>query len=251
MSDTYCWIPPGALTSRAVSDLIDTIVAAWSERWFAAQRCAAGVVMQAGAGRPRVVPGDSQELWGESGAVSVQINARGRTLLADHALRRANGEIVAEDDQPLLAIFTHRIAEDLIGEIEAVIGFKAAANGDARLGAWVTVRDTKEQELLSVCFATDACRQIIRRAAGAPRPALALDHRTESLGEVRIPIEARAGAAVLGLQALAQLGPGDVIILDRTIEAGIELALVGGRVVACADLAIDAGIAEAKVTCRL
>jgi hypothetical protein len=40
-----------------------------------------------------------------------------------------------------------------------------------------------------------------------------------------VRIEARLGVAVLALGELAALGPGDVLILDRSIEQGAALAL--------------------------
>lgn len=247
---TQDWLPAGVLGDHAISEWFDGLIKGWSQRWFIGERCSAGSIAQAGTARLRSGPSDVEEIRSDAGVVSVCIGSRGRGLLLDHALRRASDEIVADGDRPLLDAFAQEIISDLLREIETGLDCKASS---ARLDtvAWLVMRDTKEQELLSLRLTAEARRALIRRAFGEPREARGLEHRGEALGELSVAIEARAGTATLGLGQLEQLALGDVIILDRTIDSGVEIAVKGGRALALAELSIGVGEAEAKLTTRL
>lgn len=66
------------------------------------------------------------------------------------------------------------------------------------------------------------------------------DERLEAVLDVSLPLVARFGHTTMPMRALAALGPGAIVDLDRAPEDPVEL-LVGGRVVAKGEVVIIGG----------
>lgn len=229
------WVPAEALEGPAVRRLVGQAAAAWAPKWFArAEVAAAGFETRKSAARRAAG-------WQVGRAVGVALSSPEAVRLAGLALGAAPERLVlSEADREIIGRLAAAIAGDLADTIEAALGLDpAAAEARAEVddpfagdgGLLFSVDDGGDRPLLHVAVPSAAlvpfCKSGISPARRRPPPLARLGAAVDSTA---IRVEARLGAAVLPLGELAALAAGDVLILDRAIEDGAELALqVSGR----------------------
>lgn len=225
------WLPVGALDALPVRRAIGEAVDSWSERWFAGARLAAADFAARRPGAALASP-----TWRRYGTATA-LAATGAELfrLAGLALgTRPEGLVLSEVDRDIIGRFTARIAADLAATIEQAID-RAAPADDAETfvemplpdgGLSFAVVDGTGAAIVEGAVplaALVAFRKSGLRSSRRARPALT--RRNRAIGATRVRIEARLGTAALPLGDLAGLAPGDVLILDRAIAQGADLAL--------------------------
>jgi flagellar motor switch/type III secretory pathway protein FliN len=227
------WLPAAATLHDAVRAPVEASVGAWSRRWFAAPGCDAATITPVTGVRSDA--GDAP--WRVHGSTVATRLARGMTgRLAERALgRRPEGHAPTAGDRRVLAAFAERIVADLAAELETR-GFVAAAEappGEAADpfgplgGALVRVGDGRET-LVSAAIPREALVRVCK--AGLP-PRAAQDRPARSIAvvaETAVRIEASLGSARLTLAELRGLSPGDVVVLDTLLDAGVELSPAPG-----------------------
>ena len=223
------WLPPGAAESGAARRLVDEAVGQWSAKWFVrAEAVAAGHATARGAAPRR------QSGWRSAGAVATSQSAAEALRLAGLALGADPEQLVlSEADRDLIDRFSAMVAADLASSLEQGFGIDAAAAAAAPAedpfagdgGLAFTVSDRAERPLLQVAIPAAALVPFLKGAMAAPRrrgaPVARLGRAFES---TPVAIEARLGTTTLPLGELAGLAVGDVLILDRMVEEGAELA---------------------------
>lgn len=222
------WLPPGAAESGAARRLVGEAVGQWSAKWFVrAEAATAGHAAVPGAAPRR------QSGWRSAGAAATSQSAAEALRLAGLALGADPEQLVlSEADRDLIDRFSAMVAADLAASLEQAFGIDTAAaaapaddpfagNG----GLVFTVNDRAERPLLQVAIPAAALVPFLKGAIAPPRrrgaPVARLGRAFES---TPVAIEARLGATTLPLGELAGLAVGDVLILDRAIEDGAELA---------------------------
>lgn len=225
------WLPGDATASAAVRRLVGEAVGIWSPKWFArAEARAAGFEARQGAAARRPAG------WQAANAVSTSLAASETVRLAGLALGAEPERLVlSEADRDLIGSFTASIADDLARMIESALALdRDAAAAPASVedpfggdgGLQFTVNDQDDRLLLQVAIPAAALVPFLK-AAIAPsrrRPA-PLARIGDTFESTAVRIEARLGAVTLPLGDLAGLAAGDVLILDRAVEDGAELAL--------------------------
>jgi hypothetical protein len=222
------WLPSGAANCAAVRDLIQGAVASWAEQWFVrAEARATGFEARTGA-----APGSG---WFAGGQVAVAPAGPGLPRLACLALGApADRPVLSEADRDILDHLAKTIARDLGTALETALHLGKAdrprrageepMDGDGGLA--FDVADSAGQILLRAAIPGHALVPVRKGAIKARRrrrPVLAPLGR--SADATRVRVEARLGAVSLPLGEVARLSVGDVIVLDRRIVDGAELAL--------------------------
>jgi hypothetical protein len=225
------WLPAEAAGSAAAHRLVREAVALWGPKWFArAETRAAGFETRTDAAARR--PGG----WRTAGAVAVSLAGSETVRLAGLALGAEPERLVlSETDRDLIGGFTAAIADDLAATIEAALGL-GPAEAEAQIavedpfagdgGLLFAVNDRDERPLLQVAIPAAALVPFLKAAiAPARRRGAPLARLGGAFESTAVRIEARLGAVTLPLGDLAGLAAGDVLILDRAVEDGAELAL--------------------------
>jgi hypothetical protein len=225
------WLPAEAAACAAVRRLVGEAVGQWGPKWFArAEPRAAGFEIRKGAAARRTGG------WQAAGAVATWLAASETVRLAGLALGAEPGPLVlSEADRDLIGRFTGSIAGDLAGTIESALGIDPTEAGAPVSvedpfagggGLLFSVNDRGERPLLQVAIPAAALVPFLKAAiAPARRRPAPLARLGGAFESAAVRIEARLGAVTLPLGELAGLAKGDVLILDRAVEDGAELAL--------------------------
>jgi len=222
------WLPMGAVTSDAVRVKLEGAVDDWSRRWFA--RTSVGV----GAVRSRA-PGALGEDWRiPHQIVAVSHTPRALARLANWALdARLDLLEPTETDRQLVGLFEPRLLDDLVSSVEDAIGGPQQMNGAApdwsRLGGVeISLADSNGGALLTLAIPLTALLPLTKASLPArTRPRTGLEPIGKALHPTVVTVEASLGVAHVTLDELRGLSPGDVLVLDRRIDQGVELTLAG------------------------
>jgi hypothetical protein len=223
------WIPAEAMRAGPIRRAIGAAVDEWSRRWFAGTALSADR-FEARDGAPEAGPA-----WrGPGGAVALAAGIPERTRIAGLALgAEPEGLVLSEVDRDIIGRFAATIVDDLACALETAFGVAAdeeIGREDALAGDRLafTVTDNAGGAVLRGAVARPVLALFLKAALPAPRrrgaPAARLGR---AIGATRVRLEARLGGARLALGELAGLAPGDVLMLDRPVEAGADLALAG------------------------
>lgn len=226
------WLPLETADSARIRTLAGEVVDSWSRKWLAANAAAAGFEVRRGKAPPH--PGG----WRRPGAaIGIALGAAEMIRLAGAALGPAPERFVlSEVDRDILSRFTATLAADLAQAVEQALGFApAGTEGSACAdpladagGLLFDAVDSQGRVLAHVAIPHDALVPTLKAAIRPRRRGLPPAARlSQAYGATAVRIEARLGAAALPLGEVAALAPGDVLILDRTIEEGAAVSLAG------------------------
>jgi hypothetical protein len=226
------WLPAAALDCARVRAAADGAVEAWSRKWLTGARAAAGR-FEVGAG---AAPGRAAPWRLHRPGIALAASAAETVRLAGLALGAdAERLVLSEVDQDIIGRLAAAAGADLARALEAAFGLdpaeagEPASAGDPFAGAGGLVFTAADGQSRPLVHAAIACAAIVPFAKAGIRtnkrrqPPLAPLNR--AIGATGIRIEARLGSAALGLGEVAGLAVGDVLILSRTIDEGIGLAL--------------------------
>lgn len=233
----YDWLPIEALACPAVSEPVEQVVGAWSRDWFSRHGVSVSELKPA----PAVLQNGDEDWLALGGAISTSVSRSAITRLVSWALdARLPEEHQAPADRAVLARFERKLFQDLLRSLEAAFGVSSpsdvglqsvATPFDQRGGVLAPVEDSSGTRLLTVAIPYAAAFKKARpvspsRAGSAPLIPLA-----RALAPTGVKIQAGLGQADVSLAELQRLAPGDVLILDRDIEAPADITLSGGDLV--------------------
>ncbi len=223
------WLPPGAAESGAVRRLVGEAVGQWAAKWFVrAEAAPAGFAATRGAAPHRACG------WRSGGAAATSQSAAETLRLAGLALGADPEQLVlSEADRDLIDRFTAAVAADLAASLDRALRLEPAAAGTSTEdpfadegGLVFTITDRAERPLLQAAIPAAAMVPFLKGAIAPPRrSASPLARLGRSFESTAVKVEARLGAATLPLGELAGLAVGDVLILDRAVADGAELAI--------------------------
>lgn len=200
------WLPKSAFGEAAVKAGLGDAIAAWSSRWFAGAQAAVASVHHGG------------------GPVTIDMPPRSKRYLLEAALGiELAGQVLCEADRQLLDALAQKIAEDLLAELDRVLG---TDDGDGeRLGVRLAIG---ENEILSLALPEHLLVPVLkRRLGGAMARNKIAASRAEALKKTKLNMHGHIGRADLAISELRQLGAGDVLVLDRMVGEPVELRLAG------------------------
>lgn len=228
------WLPLGAAAGPRVRDALERAVDDWSGKWFAGARVQLVAVEPRSAGAPRLSAG--WLIYREAVAVPVDgtdaIRVAGLALGGD-----PEGLVLSEADLDILGRLSTEILADLAAMLASALGLPKRTDaspapcvdpleGDA--GIVLRIQDVRGRGIAQAALPLGALVPFLKASIPAgPTPDLA--RIDGALGRTRTRLDIRLGETRLSLGELAGLTSGDVVILDRTIEAGAEVAVAAGR----------------------
>lgn len=243
MNQARSWLPLDVVTREPVTSKISQAVADWSARWFVRTRVTATrFSAQAAVGQVESGwRGSSQSL-----AIKASPAAAGRLLDAALDARIELLEITVADRR-LLDLVEISLFDDLLLQVQQALGIvdqrtdeplSAASPYGQSGGLRVILTDTEGSDLLTLAIPYEVLLPHCITSLGQERPT---SSRLESLGSAvgasSVAIEAKLGSVEVPLKDLGDLAPGDVLVLDKTLEGDLDICLAGSdRLVARARL---------------
>lgn len=236
------WIPIGAAASGTVIEAADGVVRAWSQHWFAAATLKASRTRAIDPKLKRPAA-DGWRVYGAAAALNIdRAKVRGLlSLLLDAALEQLPSSS-ADDD--VLAALEKQVLEDLALRFDTAFGGQAQPSQSMNTlqdpfqpygGIEVTISDGVDAELLNVALPLSRVAAVA--APLTPRARHTLTPIGEALGPTTVELEATVGTATLSFGELRGLGLGDVLVLNRALDQGVEVSVRGSaRVLAEAEL---------------
>jgi len=211
------WLPWSALTLVACRRALTPLLDAWSTSWLPEGRIRLSDI------RPLEPPSHASDLpFIRSGmGVSCSMTMLGKRLLFEAAagmdLSLAN---LSPSEHRVIDEVVAEMADDLLSRL-ASLGGEPAAPEAPRMTLGCGFPD---RELFRLDIATSALAEWVRESWPArSRRSEPLVPRLASIGSARVPLEARIGSSSLTLTELQSLSPGDVLILDQSLEEGVEV----------------------------
>ena len=229
------WLPENALAEGALPELIGELAASWSSKWFAS----AGLrLLDDRLGRGEGNDGSAAGEWLLLGdALALAIAPSARTAIAGLVLDGPVGEVQLKPADRKVIDRISAAAIDDFGRRAADL-FRVA--GEWRPGASLPAglaprvrccRMGLAGEALVTLYIDEAVAAELRRRSARARPrAVPLRPIQAGLGSQSVEVAALLGRCTLALPELAELGAGDILLLDRDPTGEIDL-IVDGRIV--------------------
>jgi hypothetical protein len=228
------WLPLDAVAAPRTRDALESAVDDWSGRWFAGARATLGAIEPRAVEAPRINGG-----WLlYYGTVAVPADGPDAIRLAGLALGTdPDGLILSEADRDIIGRLATTILADLAAAIASALGLSAAGGAaatpctdplDGDAGIALRLLDARGRALTQVTLPLAAIVPFLKAAipAGPPPHLARIDN---AVGRTWTRLDIMLGETRLSLGELAGLGAGDVLILDRTIDAGARIALAAGN----------------------
>ena len=222
----HAWLPIETVARPQVRHLLEDAVSAWSKAWFTSRHLAITAVRPI----PGVVqPRADRPVFGATTAIGYSARAIARLL--DWALDTRLDEVaVLAADQEVLDGFERAMMEDLAARIEAAI---EAPNADAVTlatpagGLETTIGDEAAGDLITFTLSLAALLPAIRGSLPPPARRFPLAAMGDAIEASSLSVEALLGHADIRLSDLDGLAPGDVLVLQTRLDAGVGLSLTG------------------------
>lgn len=230
------WLPKGAVDAARVDRAFAESIQSWSGKWFARGKVRPLGPLAAGSAGPGTL--DKGMQWHslrEGLALGVVDKATGAlaTSMLDANL---GGTALTSGDRGLIEQITVACLDDLRGTLAAF--FDIAADGRWRTDseadlppakdAWTCALGLKDGEPL-IRLIVQHNLVVAFRKSRISFPAASVDLRplAEALEKQPVGVSARLGQCAMTLPDLAALNEGDVLVLDRTMDTPLELAIDG------------------------
>lgn len=213
------WLPAAAI-ARAVDELpVRRVVAEWAAAWF---------VGTAPMVRPTTGPVEtlaSGVLWVSEG-VALVVGAEADAVLGELVFGAVPAEATAGDRMTIAAVVAACLADlrDRLAKATGAAAWRTSEVAPARRWQW----RVEAAHAAVLHFAVDEAAIVRRVRAALPIVDDApLAPLTEALASQRVDVAALVGRSRLTTVELAQLGGGDVVVLDRSFHAAAPLAVDG------------------------
>jgi len=220
MTEARAWLPDGALGLDRVRAALQTALAGWAERWFGATANVGvkTVVLRETSSDPRAI-----RIGGSDTGPAIRLPAKGKRLLLEAVCTVDLAMVeLGPNDHALIDAMATEVAEDLI----AALGAGDVGGKDEvwlGLGLGLNGRDLLSIEVPRAWLAAKVRALVQPSRARPPR----LTRRRAAIGDSTVALEARLGRGALSLAELHSLAIGDVVLLDRAVEQGVDLILAG------------------------
>ena len=220
-ADARPWFPPGTLELASVRRAVAGHIERWSARWFAQGHVRLHRIRPADAIARRPDDGPARHCGGSR----ICATLRGGDLLAALVLDLDAAEArPTPTDRTLLAPFVDEMLDDLLNGLKEIAS--PAPFGDP--AATIELSDGGGRVLCSIHLDRASIVALVKAALPSQRSARStLSSRAEALAPTRVALEMRVGGAEVPIHALRALGPGDILVLDRAIAQGLDVAFPG------------------------
>jgi hypothetical protein len=244
------WLPLSAATHDAMRGRIGGVVDQWSARWFAGHGVSLGEVTLCSPGR-KERQSDSATATGMADwqgfghDIAVRTLPSARAQLAGLALNAQTHELAqSAADRDLMEALGAAIVADLVRALGAAFGVPVVADGaedkpaaSPRLattaadplgegGLTISLEAGREAPVTLIALSWRAilpvCKSTFAKPGAARRPSVP---RATTAARTPVVLEASLGRASIALADLRSLAPGDVLILDTTVNDGAAVSV--------------------------
>lgn len=224
------WLPKESLADATLARLASTAAEGWSQRWFADAR---PVSARAQFGASSEVAASASRWQSEDGALLLALDPQRESALAGWMLGLPTALAKpASADQRLFASLAGACAQDLLRSLAQVFAASPRSQQtDARRIGTDALRFTFSVATASQVLdlfverscAVRARKDIVGKAPSKapPRP------RNEATARQAVRVGAFIGRTRIGLSELCSLDRGDVLVLDRGQNDGVDLTING------------------------
>lgn len=224
------WLPKEALADATLSGLASRAAASWSQRWFAEAR---HVSVRAQIGALSEVAAAAPRWQSEDGALLLALDPQRESALAGWMLGLPTALAKpASADQRLFADLASACAQDLLRSLaQAFAASPRSQQTEARRIGTDALRFTFSVATASQVvdlFVDRSCAVRARKAEMSKAPAKPAPRpRAEATARQSLRVGAFIGRTRIGLSELCSLDRGDVLVLDRGQDDGVEITIDG------------------------
>ena len=226
------WLPASALQTGAVEALLGDILRGWSRDWLArGSLTLSGRLLQSD--RASAI-GDEIRWFVRGRSLALSVPASAQLMLVRAMLDAAEGDALTTDDD-------RRVADDLSRVALDDLRSRLGSFGREDDGRWTELPSGEPAELLDrwevaislgagvpllkLALSNDAVIAAIKGALPPPEASRQVSPRRAGLLAQPVEVSARIGHARVSLADLAELGAGDVIVLDAGLDDPATLAI--------------------------
>lgn len=227
------WLPANAFSEEAIRAVLCNTVANWSACWFARATAEISAV-RTGELAPAA---DPKQLVVSCKHTKAQLSGVGKRHLLQASLGvDLSAQLLWETDRHVLDTFLEEAAKDLVDRIDAALNA-----GDACDGGTYAALDISFglNEALKVYIPDHLLVAVLKVGYGKPRTGSAPTSRLDGLRRTRLSAFGFVGRAELPISEARDIGVGDVLVLDRSLDEPVELRLPG----------VDQPLARGKLCC--
>lgn len=222
------WLPKDALTPASFERAIKSLVDEWGRHWFATVQANCRIKLrEIGNAEP------SETSWRScSGEFGISVAGAGRIAIAEAMLERTiSGSAIQTADQPILTDITDRCLDDLLARISKIAALDCNLDVSSKA---VAAKDAMSWDIGLREGRTGLTLVISRGALVRWRRSFAPSAELPMLGRIQaallpqpVALSLEVGRGSLTLAELDQLAIGDVVLLDRGVDAPLGLLAAG------------------------
>ncbi len=197
---------------------------AWSAHWCAARTFNVGRMTERGSAL------ESEGWVPRANCTSVRAPKSASIRLAEAALDLRPGPAALTDrDRRLLDRMAEKLIQDLCERVEAALEVDESFGSNAQPQNWleISVAEGVGPDLFWIALPVPALAKACCKAVGLAPRLPALGSMAAPLRDIDLLIEATVGRLDLSMLDLADLTPGDVLVLPTRIDQPIEVSLLG------------------------
>lgn len=213
------WLPAAAI-ARAVDELpVRRVIGEWAAAWFVG----APPTVRPASGPVETLP--SGALWVSEG-VALVVGAEAEAVLGELIFGAVPADATAGDRTTIASVVAACLA-DLRARLAKVVGAAAWRTGEvAPARRWQWRVDAARAAVLHVAVEEAAIVRRVRAALPAVDD-VPLVTLAQAMASQRVDVAALAGRSRVTTVELTQLAGGDVVVLDRALDAPAPLAIDG------------------------
>jgi len=228
------WLPAKAFADGVAARRLAAAVEAWAERWFADRRVAP--LADPAAARAAVWRAEAAQVQSLDDGLAVAVGDAGRLAIAGAMLDAA---IDVRKARPADRQLFDRLSDACLDDLRTRMAqaFKLAPDARWRAGdsvddlppadAHAFGFDDADEPLLLLFVTRDLEVALIKSGLRAPPSPPALAPLATGLAAQTVDLSALLGRCDLTVAELAELTCGDVLVLDRDLDAPLDLAIDG------------------------
>jgi hypothetical protein len=235
----YRWQPTGPALLQETEAILNAQLRRWSTTWFVESSFAVADLKPLS---PRQVPETATGDWQlHANGLATRLLPTAKERLTNRALDRGDAVVVrAEVDKQLLDRLHRSLVDDLVRTLGAGFVVKSASSAadtttshrfDAGGGVRGWIKDNAHGQYGEVAIPIGLILSASKAVTNTPKAAPKRLHETLAArsiawGPTSLTFEARLGRTHISYGDLQSLAPGDVLILDQSLESAIALTLV-------------------------